>query len=96
MSELESPTKIRAEDGIGGMKRETKATAEEMKRMDDRLSGIAKQAQAMASQFGDVFDPGPLAETNALLQDAEKRGLLRMEKDSRGGGYVITGTGADG
>lgn len=33
---------------------------------------------------------------NALLQDAEKRGLLRMEKDSRGGGYVITGTGADG
>jgi uncharacterized protein (TIGR00288 family) len=30
-----------------------------------------------------------------LLQDAQKRGLLRLEKDARSGGYRIMGTGSE-
>ena len=32
---------------------------------------------------------------NALLQEAEKRGLLRLEKDPRSGGYRILGPVAE-
>jgi hypothetical protein len=30
---------------------------------------------------------------NELLEDAQRRGLLRLEKDDRSGGYVVVGLG---
>ena len=33
---------------------------------------------------------------NALLEEAQRRGLLQLERDDRSGGYVITGVRHDG
>jgi hypothetical protein len=33
---------------------------------------------------------------NELLEDAERRGLLQLQKDERSGGYVVVGLGEQG
>jgi uncharacterized protein (TIGR00288 family) len=68
------------------------ATAEALFRdRDSRLFGseIKQTLKRKRPEFSEVFHG--YRNFNELLEDAQKRGLLQLEKDERSGGYIVVG-----